>query len=146
MTNRNTDLNLTAEAWAEIVIDNWLDKISKLNIGYSFQLERNFIHEIARGPNGVPTLISFSFPYYGKFVDMGVGKGVRLEDVKSGASDYRAGEGGHRRRPKKWYSPVFYAEVQKLTRILAEKYALMGSLAIVENIDDNALRWNPAQI
>ena len=136
----NTNLNITVDAWADIVIENWLDRIAKLKIGYYFQLENELAVAVQSNPGGLPTKVEFSFPYYGKFVDMGVGKGVKLEDVKSGAKDYRAGEGGHRRRPKKWYSKVFYSEVQKLTRILAEKYGRLGALAIVENVDDNALK------
>lgn len=139
----NTNLNITVDAWADIVIDNWLDRITKLNIGYYFNLENEIEVSVMQNPGGLPSRVEFTFPYYGKFVDMGVGKGVKLEDVKSGGADYRAGEGGHRRRPKKWYSKTFYAEVQKLTRILAEKYGKLGALTIVENIDDNALRWTP---
>ncbi len=142
----NTNLNITIDAWADIVIDNWLDKITKLNIGYHFDLERELAVSIRQNPGGLPSVVEFSFPFYGKMVDMGVGKGVKLEDVRSGAKDYSSGEGGHRRRPKKWYSKTFYSEVQKLTAILAEKYGKMGALAIVENIDDNALRQTPTAI
>jgi hypothetical protein len=142
----NTNLNLTIDAWADIVIENWLDRLTKLNIGYQFNLERELTVSIRQTPGGLPSVVEFSFPYYGKMVDMGVGKGVKLEDVRSGAKDYGSGEGGHRRRPKKWHSKVFYSEVQKLTAILAEKYGKMGALSIVENIDDNALKWTPTTI
>ncbi len=135
----NTNLNITVDAWADIVIENWLDRITKLNIGYHFNLERELTVSIRQNPGGLPSVVEFSFPFYGKMVDMGVGKGVKLEDVRSGAKDYSSGEGGHRRRPKKWYSKIFYSEVKKLSVILAEKYGKMGALAIVENIDDNAL-------
>ncbi len=141
----NTDLNITVDAWADIVIDNWLDRISKLGIGYSSVLEQGIDVQVSKSSN-LPSKVEFTFPYYGKFVDMGVGKGVKLEDVKSGGSDYRAGVGGHRRKPKGWYSKVFYSEVAKLTGILAEKYGKLGALTIVENVDDNALRWTPTTL
>ena len=134
---KNTNLNLTVEAWADIVLNNWLDKITKLKIGYHFNLENELAMSIQGNPGGLPSVVQFTFPYYGKMVDMGVGKGVKLEDVRSGAIEYSSGEGGHRRRPKKWYSKVLYSEVQKLSRILAEKYGMLGALAIVESIDDN---------
>lgn len=126
--NPNTNLNLTVEAWADIVIDNWLSNLSKLRIGYYFQLEQTLTHEILGASTGkLPTAVQFSFALYGKFVDMGVGKGVKLEDVKSA---------DNRRKPKKWYSKTFYSESLKLSSILGEKYAYLGAIAIVEQVCD----------
>ncbi len=87
----NTNINLTVEAWADIVIDNWLDNLAKLRIGYYFQLEQTLTHEILGAGSGrLPTAVQFSFPLYGKFVDMGVGRGVKLEDVKSADNNRKA--------------------------------------------------------
>ncbi len=59
----NTNLTLTLEAWADIVIDNWLNNIAKLRIGYYFQLEQTLAHEIQGGGGGqLPTAVQFSFP------------------------------------------------------------------------------------
>ena len=128
----NLNVNLTVQAWADIVIQIWLDKIERLRIQYSYQLADSFVNHVISHSNGDVQRIEFAFNYYGKFVDMGVGKGVSLEDVSS--PDVR-------RKPKPWYSRTFYAEVQKLAKLLAEKYARKGVLVIVENIDDNALKW-----
>ncbi len=125
----NTNLNLTLEAWADIVLDNWLDNISKLRIGYHFELEQTLAYEIqGAGSERLPTAVQFSFPLYGKFVDMGVCRGVKLEDVKSG---------DNQRNPKKWYSKTFYSESLKLGVILAEKYGRLGTIAIIEHICDS---------
>ncbi len=133
----NTNLTLTVEAWAEITIDNWLDKIDKMGIGYTFSLESDIRSEVISSASYMPSQVSFNFPFYGKFVDMGVGRGVRLEDVTFGRQDHNARQGGHRRRPKPWYSKTFYAEVMKLSKILASKNARLGALIIVETICDN---------
>lgn len=130
----NLNLNLTVQAWADIVIRIWLDKIEQLRINYTYQLADSFVNHIISHANGNVQKIEFAFNYYGKFVDMGVGKGVTLEDVRSGDTS---------RKPKPWYSRTFYAEVQKLARLMAEKYARKGVLTIIENIDDNALKWTP---
>ncbi len=98
MSNPNTNLQLTVEAWADIVIDNWLDNLTKLRIGYYFQLESNLHYNIFSGSHNLPSAVEFSFPLYGRFVDMGVGRGVKLEDVKGPENS---------RRPKKWYSKTF---------------------------------------
>lgn len=128
----NLNVNLTVQAWADIVIQIWLDKIERLKIQYSYQLADSFANHVISHSNGDVQRIEFAFNYYGKFVDMGVGKGVTLEDVSSS---------GTTRKPKPWYSRTFYAEVQKLGRLMAEKYARKGVLTIIENIDDNALKW-----
>ncbi len=128
MANPNTNLTLTLEAFADIVIDNWLDNITKLRIGHTFNLQNSLSYEILHGADRLPSAIVFSLPLYGKFVDMGVSKGVRLEDVKSSENQ---------RRPRKWYSKTFYSQSLKLSNILARKYGRIGTLAIVEQIEGN---------
>lgn len=133
----NTNLNLTVQAWADIVITIWLNKIEQLKIYQTYQLADSFVNHVISHSNGDVQKIEFAFLYYGKFVDMGVGRGVTIEDVQ---------DTGNRRKPKPWYSRTFYAEVQKLARIMAEKYARKGALAIVENVDDNALKWSDTRV
>ena len=138
----NTDIKLTVEAWAEIVLDRWIDKIEKLGIGYSLQLEESFRMEVISNAGGDVARIEFAFKYYGTFVDMGVGRGVKLNQIKEVRIDRRL-EGRHKgnyRQAKPWYGKTFYAERMKLMEILSAKYAKKGVLAIVENVDDNAER------
>lgn len=144
----NTNILLTVQAWADILEDIWLDKIDKLDIRYSNMLEYSFIHEVMTNASGDPSRVEFAFNYYGKFVDMGVGKGVKLSDVKELSTERRLeGRGtGNRRHPKKWYGRTFYAEIKRLTELLAQKYARKGSITIIENLEDNALRWKEINI
>ena len=132
----NTNLHLTVDAWADIVTANWIDKLQKLKIGYDFSLENSIGYELFSSTGGIPERVEFVFNYYGKFVDMGVGKGVSIGDVKS-----QRGEnvGSRYRRPKRWYSKELYSQTLKLQEILAKKYGRIASLVIVENIDDNSL-------
>lgn len=133
----NLDLNLTVQAWADIVIQIWLDKIEKLHIYDTYQLADSFVNHIITHANGDAYRIEFAFNYYGKFIDMGVGRGVKLED---------AGDPNSKRKPRPWYSKTFFSEVQKLRIIFAEKYARKGAILIVENIDDNAEVWNERRL
>lgn len=126
----NTNLLLTADAWAEFTIEKWQDKIRKLGVIDQHDLIDSFEHEVVANAGGDISRIEFAFLYYGKFSDMGVGKGVKLDDV---GSDYTS------RRPRQWYSPVFYSQYKRLVEILAQKYARKAALAIVENIQDNSL-------
>lgn len=131
------DLRITVDAWAEIVVDNWMENIRALGIGLSGQLEDNIFYSIegSHGAHNLPTAVTFEFPFYGRFVDMGVGKGVPLEDVGSGKSDLRAGFGGHNRRPKKWYSKNMYAQSIRLGQILAERHGRLAVLAVVNELN-----------
>lgn len=125
----NTNIGLTAEAWADIVIQRWERKIIAQHITETRELLNSFSHQIMVDAAGNPNLIQFAFKYYGKFVDMGVGNGVKV------------GFGGKsNRKAKPWYSKTFAAQVHKLGQILADKYGRKATLVIIENIDDNALK------
>lgn len=145
--SKQVDLNETARAWAQIVLERWEQKMDALNIGYTQQLQDSFLLELVSMGTDV-TQIAFEFKYYGKFVDMGVGKGVSLGEVRGNVVERRlvGRETGNRRRAKKWYSPVFYTEVAKLRFIMAEKYARNAVMAIVENLDDNAMKFNKTEV
>jgi hypothetical protein len=131
-----------ADAWAFFTIRIWKEKLQKLRIGHTGQLESSFLKEIIGTPDGGVISIQFAFKYSGKFVDMGVGKGTKIGGVSENRTS-RALEGrmlGNRRRPKKWYGKTFYAEVATLKEILAKEYGHKGSLVIAENIGDNSIR------
>lgn len=122
----NTNIGITVEAWASIVVKMWEQKIQALKIGNSGDLVRSFTQHVITQADGNPQKIEFAFEYYGKFVDMGVGRGVKIADVESG-ENYR------KRKP--WYSPVFFGQVKELAKILAEKYAYRAQLGIVTNVE-----------
>jgi len=126
----NTNLILTAEAWAEIVVEKWKDRIDKMGVGSGnsdSELYSSFEHEVIANSNGNLQRIDFAFNYYGKFIDMGVRKGVTLNDADQ-------------LNPKPWYSVVWYSQYKRLVEILSQKYARIGVLSIVENIRDNSIK------
>lgn len=131
-----------ADAWAKITVKIWKEKILKLKIGSTGQLMDSFIHDVIGSAQGDVLKIDFAFLYYGKFVDMGVGKGVKIGGVKENMTSRRL-EGkmlGNRRRAKKWYSKTFHAEVARLSEIMREKYSNQATFIIKENINDYAIK------
>ncbi len=125
----SAELSRTVEQWARYTIWALQMEIVKKKIGSSGDLLRGFTHQMLYNADGTPRGVTIGFWYHGKFVDMGVGKGVKLENVKGNAEIWRSLSSGERkgrthRRPKKWYSPVFYYEYQRLAELLVEKYAL----------------------
>lgn len=111
-------------AWADIVIQRWETKISRLGIIETQELLRSFTSQVELDAQGDPFKILFTFLYYGIFPDMGVGKGVKYDQVA-----------GSNRRAKPWYSKQFAAEVRKLAGFMAERYGERAQEAIklIEN-------------
>ena len=69
-----------AQAWAKITIIRWRIKMRNLKVQSSGELYRSFVFNVVSSAQGDLTKIEFAFNYYGKFVDMGVGKGTRIGD------------------------------------------------------------------
>ena len=121
---------LTVEAWADIVIKEWLKKIEKYNIGKTGQLARSFIHHIITNANGDPVRINFAFEYYGNFIDWGVGKGITIQTLT-------AMQGGNmtKRAQKPWFTEVFYLQVRILAQELAKTNAENIAVLIVKELE-----------
>jgi len=140
-TSMMLDEKQIADAWAKITIKKWQKKIQGLNINETGELARSFLYDVVASAQGDVMKIDFAFKYYGKFVDMGVGKGVKIGQVKEN-QDSRKLEGrmlGNRRRPKKWYSKTFAAEAMKLGEIMAKQFGRRSSIVISENINDKSI-------
>ncbi|MDP3387721.1 MAG: hypothetical protein Q8S24_10830 [Eubacteriales bacterium] len=112
------------QQWAEIVIQRWISKISRLNIIDTGELLRSFTSQVHIDASGDASKIVFAFLYYGIFPDMGVGRGVPIEKVSQS-----------NRIAKPWYSRQFYNEVKKLGYIMAERYGekAMEAISLIEN-------------
>jgi len=126
----NLDLKLTAEAWAKIVIERWERKILRLKIGQygnnsTHELAKSFTHHVITNADGNPEQIEFTFNYYGKFVDMGVGNGVKY------------GEPG--RKAKAWYSKTFFSQIEQFKIIWSEKYGLKAQMTIIDTIQNTTI-------
>ena len=130
-----------AEAWAKITIIKWKKKLASNKIGDTGTLLKSFKYNVLASAQGNVLKITLLFEYYGRFVDMGVGKGVKIGDVKESAASRKLfGKMlGNRRRPKKWYSKTFHAEVMKLSEIFAKEYGHRGVIAITENVSDKSI-------
>ena len=128
LTNLPYELQETLSKWSYITINELKLSMAsnKMHLG---DLYRSFTRKMDIGSDGMPTRVTIGFMFHGRFVDMGVGKGVKMEDIKSNREVYRnlsrADRAGKKlRKPKKWYSPVMYYEYQRAAEILAGKYGI----------------------
>ena len=118
---QKTNIKQTVEAWADIMMKQWTNKIIALKLTDTHALYDSLIHHINSSANGDVQKIEFAFNYYGKFLDMGVGKGQPI------------GDSGNR-KPRKWFSATFFANQQKLKEIIAQKYAEQAQTTIAEAV------------
>ena len=121
----NLELNETVEAWCNIVKRIWEDKIAKYRAYDSQSLVNSLMFHVINSADGNPALVNFFFNYYGRFVDLGVGKGVPAGSTSITTT----------RVAKPWYSRAFYSQVMRLSQIYAEKYSQKAAFAIVQNLD-----------
>jgi len=120
------DQTQTIQAWADYVIERWELEIIRLGINSSGQLLKSFTSNIITQSGGNVEKIIFAYEYYGKFVDMGVGNGVKIGNQTSS------------RAPKPWYNKVFYGQVKRMAEIMQEKYSNAAAVSIVESIEVKA--------
>ena len=138
--NQNTNIYLTVEAWADIVIDKWVKKSKELEIKQGSGLELNrFYHFITTQADGDPRKIEFTFDYYLKFVNWGVGRGVNLKDRDTYILSKKKGKNqkGEGRRPRPWYDDVFYNQLSILGHLMAEKYG-QKTVALIKTTIESA--------
>jgi len=129
----NTNISLTVEAWADIVIKEWIKKVEALKIGNTGLLINSFTNTIYTAANGDPGRIVFAFEWYGKMVDYGVGRYVTLAD-----RDGMIAGGMTTRRPKPFFTDTFYKQLEVLRHLMEEKYAYKTESLVVRNFSDNA--------
>ena len=133
-----------AQAWAQITVKLWRKNLSQLKIGQhsSCDLYKSFQFKVMASAGGNVERIEFAFRYYGKFLDMGVGKGTRLGDrpVSAGSRKLSGKFLGMQRVPNKWYSRTFYGESHRLFEIFQKEYGRRSQIVISENISDTAIK------
>lgn len=113
-----------ADAWARYVIEKWQGAIKDKNIGITGALIRSFSREIQMAGDDVKMVI-MRFNFYGRFRDMGVGRGLKAYERGSnktnliGAKRYGANVSYTGRQPKKWYNKIRVAQTYRLGELLA---------------------------
>lgn len=119
------DLQQTTELWAQKTIEIWFDRMSALGVHNASQHAASFGHHIHTASGGDPSKIEFTFQYFLKFTDMGVGRGVTV----SGRS-----QANTRRIKKQWYNKTFLLEARKLASILSVYYCRKAAVTITDAI------------
>lgn len=139
LVNVPASARVDLEKWAEIVIEKWQFNLSSRDLVNTGNLINSFLSTVSIESNNNSALISFVFLYYLRMIDMGVGRGISLENVSSLAESRRVlGINSTNRRQKKpVYSKTLYAEIMRLGELLALQYATQGASIIVKEFVQN---------
>jgi len=114
----------TFNSWFDITVKILQTKIAKLDVGITGDLFSS-IHYQVDGPGSEVQKGYLLFNLYGRFVDMGVGRGLPIGNTGFSPS----------RRKKEWYSRNFYAQVMRLREISAQKIGSVAAKSIVYRIE-----------
>jgi hypothetical protein len=121
--NEILDLRDKLQKWGQIMIKVWQDNLQKKGINASGELARSF-EEKVRGQQADAMAIALKFKMYGRFRDMGVGKGVKAYERnqnaanRSAARRYGAKVSSTNITAKRWYNKPKMAQIYKLREIL----------------------------
>ncbi|VXC44323.1 hypothetical protein [Sphingobacterium multivorum] len=111
--------------WLRIFLEKLRRELKLKNIGKTQALSNSIKGELLRNGGDISAVLA-KFSMYGRFVDMGVGNGVKAYERKSNSADrtaakrYGAIVSYSSRKPKKWINKRKMAEVYRLSEILAE--------------------------
>lgn len=129
-------MDAAVQGWANVTIDRFKEALKKEGVGeYSHDLLRSIVAEAVRVGGDIEKVI-LKFKSYGRFVDMGVGRGVAIGKRGSGAFDNSRRADGklkkYGRKAKPWYSRTKTREVAILRQLLVTQYGVQ-TLAAIEN-------------
>ncbi|MDJ1472824.1 hypothetical protein [Xanthocytophaga flava] len=120
-----------ARSWAAVTFKKWRAEIKRLKIGKTGTLNSSFQAFVTAESGGDLTKIKMLYAYYGKFVDMGVGRGKKLGSGNSRLVNKLLGT--KPRKEKVWYSKIIAKEVYILAQIIQEN-AGNKSVSVLDKI------------
>lgn len=81
--NRDAEMKQVVSDWAKYTIERLQKQITKKKIGVTGSLNYSLLYKLAALSGGGVSSVNLEFNYYGKFIDMGVGRGQKIESIQS---------------------------------------------------------------
>lgn len=127
------------EAWADMMIKIWREKIERLHVIDTYSLHQQMQENVISSTDTVST-IQHKFLEYGIYQDLGVGNGYskdnggNLEILDPG---YRAEHNlGEPRKPRVWFSRAYFASIMVLKEQMAYMYGEEFCGLLVDKIEE----------
>lgn len=132
MNDNKQDLNTViapyrvVNDWAKYAIQALQEELDKKKIRITGALFNSFKKELRASQGNVQEVL-IKFAMYGRFRDMGVGRGLKAYERRTnkmnliGAKRYGANVDYIGRQPKRWYPKRKMREIHRLSEILADE-------------------------
>lgn len=111
MIGTSDDRKRYCDAWAQMMVDIWLEKAREYDIGHTGDLMRSFTSDVYTAAGGEVDKIVHAYNYYALFVELGVGRGVRYGNVANS-----------NRKEKPFKNEAYWRSVKVLTEKMSELY------------------------
>ncbi|MCA8830192.1 hypothetical protein [Hymenobacter pini] len=118
---------MTVERWLEITLSNLREQIIRLKVKDTGELLDSIKGHLVAASDGDVQKLSIAYALYGKFADMGVGRGMGAGVRKSNSAYTRIrDEKGqlyrYSRKKRQWYSKEMGRQTFRLSTLLSEFY------------------------
>lgn len=124
--------------WASNVIRRWIKEIQYQEVSDPDKLIKSLYYRIHNASGGDMTKIIFTMANYGRYIDVGVGKGEKYTRKKHDPVFWSGQKypetTGYKYQVKPWMYPLFKQRVYALAHILERKYNEYAQLAILTNL------------
>lgn len=116
-----------AAQWLDVTVERFVANMRRLRIQQTGALMASFKKEVVGAAGADQLKLRLSYALYGKFVDMGVGRGMAA-GVRKGDDGYervRHSRGQlrrHQRQAKRWYSTEMAHQTHRLSELLLDLY------------------------
>ena len=145
MSPQPTQLEL-ATTWLDFTVDNFVDNMRRLRIRDTGALMASFRKQVIGSAEG-PLQLRLSYALYGKFIDLGVGRGYGA-GVRKGDDGYerlRNGRGQLRRRERKarqWYAKELAHQTKRLAELMSELHGTILIATVAEALPTETVEIN----
>ncbi|RSK45167.1 hypothetical protein [Hymenobacter rigui] len=135
-----------ADKWLDITIGSFIENMRKLRIRHTGALMASFKKQVIGAANGRLQL-QLSYALYGKFIDMGVGRGMGT-GVRKGDDGYdriRNNRGQLKRRQRKakrWYGKEIAYQTKRLAELMSDLHGTLLISAVGESLPSETVEIN----
>jgi len=119
----NKEEKVSFEKWAKYTVQKFEFAVSKFRLHDTGKLINSFHYQVQQEANGDSALITFTFEYYLRMLDMGVGRGDKRDDFDNKRKKYPV------------YNKIFWGELQRLSELLQIYYLKTAQKIIVYGTD-----------
>lgn len=126
----------SAQQWLDIYEERLQDALLKHGIGKTGSLASSFVKTVILNADAEPAKMQMQFLFYGRFRDMGVGRGQALGFKKEKNIQLYRTQNSFGRKPAKWYSKTTGREIEILAQLLKKHFGIEMIQTIESNLND----------